>query len=236
MSKKYKEIMDQIQVTDAMKQRILWNAEKKMKEKSRTVRYLPAAACIMMLIVGGLTMPQLLDRGNKRLPDQAETEAEVVPGETMEAFAESGTFGEQEELGGQTGALVGNGMVEMTSLSELSQALGFSVPEVKNLPFEVADTVYINGWNEYAQIEYQNQSQTQTVLFRKARKTDDISGDYNFYSDVIEIIVNEVPVTLKGNGGQYQLAVWQEDGFSYSLSYEPGGEEDAFAGMIQSIQ
>ena len=127
--------------------------------------------------------------------------------------------------------MVGNGMVEVDSLAELSKSIGFSVPEVKNIPFEVTSTVYTNGWNEFAQVEYQGKSQDEAVLFRKARRTDDISGDYNVYE--VEEIAN---VSLKGDDGQYKLAIWQQDGFAYSLNYEPGGSEDMFVEMIQSVQ
>ena len=211
MSKKYNEIMDQVRVTDEMKQRVLQNVKEGIETEKipesgkiihsrflsygRTSRYLSVAACIMMLLVGGLT-----------------------------------------EAGGQAGAMVGNGMVEVDSLAELSKSIGFSVLEVKNIPFEVTSTVYTNGWNEFAQVEYQGESQDEAVLFRKARGTDDISGDYNVYSDVKEITVNEVSVTLKGDEGQYKLAIWQQDGFAYSLSYEPGGSENVFVEMIQSVQ
>lgn len=237
MSKKYNEIMDQIRVTDKMKQRVLQNVKEGIEaEKTpesgkiirsrflsygRAFRYLSVAACIMMLLVGGLTVPKILNRGN-------------AP---------------QNEAGGEVGAMIGNGMVEVNSLAELSQALGFSVPEVKHIPFEVTGIVYTNGWNEFAQVEYQggampenqeesqmeDQTESEAVLFRKARGTDDISGDYNVYTDVKEITVNEAAVTLKGETGQYRLAVWQQDGFTYSLSWEPGGSEEVFTEMIQSI-
>ena len=46
----------------------------------------------------------------------------------------------------------------------------------------------------------------------------------------------EMSVTLKGDDGQYKLAIWQQDGFAYSLNYEPGGSEDVFVEMIQSVQ
>lgn len=59
---------------------------------------------------------------------------------------------------------------------------------------------------------------------------------YNVYSDDKGITVNEVSVTLKGDEGQYKLAIWQQDGFAYSLSYEPGGSENVFVEMIQSVQ
>ena len=274
MSEKYKEIMDQVRVTDEMKQRVLRNmkeqveAEKASKlrmnagNKVRTIRkqksgersesgkiiqsrffsygrisrYLSAAACIMMLIVGGLTVPRLLHLGNGLPPAPTGAAVGMAPGETMVGLGEPESETRQDELGGQAGAMIGNGMVEVDSLAELSQVLGFSVPEVKNIPFEVTSTVYTNGWNEFAQVEYQGKSQDEAVLFRKARGTDDISGDYNTYSDVKEVTVKEVSVTLKGDDGKYKLAIWQQDGFAYSLNYEPGGSENVFVEMIQSVQ
>lgn len=73
-------------------------------------------------------------------------------GETMVGFEAPGAEESQNEAGGQAGAMVGNGMVEEDSLAELSKSIGFSVPEVKNIPFEVTSTVYTNGWNEFAQV------------------------------------------------------------------------------------
>lgn len=250
MSKKYNEIMDQVRVTDEMKQRILQNVKEEIEaEKTpesgkiihsrflsygRASRYLSVAACIMMLLVGGLTASKLLYRGNPANP--TETAVGMAPGETMVGFEVRGEEESQNEAGDQAGAMVGNGMVEVDSLAELSKSIGFSVPEVKNIPFEVTSTVYTNGWNEFAQVEYQGESQEEAVLFRKARGTDDISGDYNVYSDVTEITVNDMAVTLKGENGVYSLAIWQQDEFVYSLSYEPGGSEDAYVMMIQSVQ
>ena len=270
LSEKYKEIMDQVRVTDEMKQRVLRNMKEQVeaekasrlrmnagnkvrtiwKQKSgerpesrkiiqsrffsygRISRYLSAAACIMMLIVGGLTVPRLLHLGNGLPPAPTGAAVGMAPGETMVGLGEPESETRQDELGGLAGAVIGNGMVEVDSLAELSQVLGFSVPEVKNIPFEVTSTVYTNGWNEFAQ----GKSQDEAVLFRKARGTDDISGDYNTYSDVKEVTVKEVSVTLKGDDGQYKLAIWQQDGFAYSLNYEPGGSEDVFVEMIQSVQ
>ena len=246
LSKKYKEIMDQVRVTDEMKQRVLRNVKAEMeaevivgmkaeskirtiqKQKSgkiihsrfltygRTSKYLSIAASIMMLIMGGMIVPKYTQCGPPVNP--TETAVGIAPGETMVGFEAPGAEESQNEAGGQAGAMVGNGMVEVDSLAELSKSIGFSVPEVKNIPFEVISTVYTNGWNEFAQVEYQGKSQDEAVLFRKARGTDDISGHYNTYSDVKEVTVKEVSVTLKGDDGQYKLAIWQQDGFAYSLN------------------
>lgn len=287
MSKKYQEIMDQVRVTDEMKQRVLQNVKEQMEAErtegtnagsrirmiqkqetgkkaefgkkpesgkktefgktpesgkimrsrflsyGRTSRYLSAAACIMMLLVGGLTVTKLLNRGAPVNP--TEPAVGMMPGETLASSETEGKHASQDEAGGEVGAMVGNDMVEVDSLAELSQALGFPVPEVKNIPFEVTGVVYTNGWNEFAQVEYRGGASAEEVMFRKAKGSDDISGDYNTYTDVKEITVNDVSVTLKGDRGIYSLATWQQDKFTYSLCLESGGSEDAFVSMIQSI-
>lgn len=275
MSKKYQEIMDQVRVTDEMKQRVLQNVKEQMEAErtegtnagsrirmiqkqetgkkaefgktpesgkimrsrflsyGRTSRYLSAAACIMMLLVGGLTVTKLLNRGAPVNP--TEPAVGMMPGETLASSETEGKHASQDEAGGEVGAMVGNDMVEVDSLAELSQALGFPVPELKNIPFEVTGVVYTNGWNEFAQVEYRGGTSVEEVMFRKAKGSDDISGDYNTYTDVKEITVNDVSVTLKGDRGTYSLATWQQDKFTYSLCLESGGSEDAFVSMIQSI-
>ena len=96
------------------------------------------------------------------------------------------------------------------------------------------NTEYTNGWNEFAQIVYQGEDSE--ILFRKARGTDDISGDYNTYEDVKVVSIHHAEVTLKGESENYSLAIWQQDGFTYSLSMEPSGSEAVFVEMIRSIQ
>lgn len=224
MSKKYKEIMDQVRVTDEMKQRILQNVKNEMEtpkiSRSRflsygkTSRYISAAACIAMLLVGSLTVTRFLDR--EAMPNPNESAGDMISGE------------------GQGEAMVVNGMEVLDSAQELSQALGFSVTDITDIPFEVKNTEYTNGWNEFAQIVYQGEDSE--ILFRKARGTDDISGDYNTYEDVKVVSIHHAEVTLKGESENYSLAIWQQDGFTYSLSMEPSGSEAVFVEMIRSIQ
>ncbi len=222
MSKKYKEIMDQVCVTDEMKQRILQNVKNEMEAPKisrshflsygKFSRYISAAACILMLLVGGLTVTKLFDR-------------EVMPNESA---------GDMASGEGQGVAMAVNGMEVLDSAEELSRVLGFPVTDITEIPFEVQNTEYTNGWNEFAQIVYQGENSE--ILFRKARGANDISGDYNTYEDVKTITINHAEVTLKGESESYSLAIWQQDGFSYSLSMEPCGSEEVFAKMIQSIQ
>lgn len=245
--------MDQIRITDEMKQRILQNVKDEMEEEDvtkvlhvqihpkgrdqkrflsygRFSRYISAAACLLMVIWGGVTLSQL-----HKFTSQ-DPSVEITLGIEGDHDRETMAAG-SAEAGSETGegsALAINGLEEVNSLEELSQALGFLVPEIKNIPFEVKNTVYTNGWNEFAQIVYQGEHDE--IMFRKARGADDISGDFNTYEDEKTVAIKDASVTLKGENGNYSLAAWQQDGFTYSLSLKPGGSEAVFTEMIQSIQ
>lgn len=213
--KKYDEIMNKIEVDEAMRKRILSYVENlnletekaaKSREESkirqfrrRTVRNITAAAaCIAILLVCIFVWPKLTG------PGELETKESVS---------------------------IANGMVEVKSIDELSAAVGFPVNEVERLPFSVEKEVYISYWGEMAQIEYTGEGET--AVFRKGTRTDDVSGDYNVYSSVKEIMVGANPVTLKGENDVFTLAVWTDGNYSYSLDISKGLSEDEWSEMIQ---
>ena len=204
--KKYDEIMNKIEVDEAMRKRILSYVENlnletekaaKSREESkirqfrgRTVRNITAAAaCIAILLVCTFAWPKLTG------PGELETKESVS---------------------------IANGMVEVKSIDELSAAVGFPVNEVEGLPFTVEKEVYISYWGE-----------GETAVFRKGMGTDDVSGDYNVYSSVKEIMVGANPVTLKGENDVFTLAVWTDGNYSYSLDISKGLSEDEWSEMIQ---
>ena len=213
--KKYDEIMNKIEVDEAMRKRILSYVENlnletekaaKSREESkirqfrrRTVRNITAAAaCIAILLVCTFAWPKLTG------PGELETKESVS---------------------------IANGMVEVKSIDELSAAVGFTVNEVEGLPFTVEKEVYISYWGEMAQIEYTGEGET--AVFRKGTGTDDVSGDYNVYSSVKEIMAGANPVTLKGENNVFTLAVWTDGNYSYSLDISKGLSEDEWSEMIQ---
>lgn len=117
-------------------------------------------------------------------------------------------------------------IVETASLDELSEMVGFKVTEKFSLPFQAEQTVYRSYWNELAEVEYSGGEYTAT--YRQSLGADDNSGDYNTYSDAAEVSVNDLNVTLKGNGGLYVLATWTDGTYAYSLSIFPGVSVEAW--------
>lgn len=125
-------------------------------------------------------------------------------------------------------------IVSYHSNAELSDAIGFTVKEIQELPFEIESVKYTSYWGELADIEYAGSDNT--AIFRMASGDEDVSGYYGEFTSVESHMINGYDVTIKGNDGQYLLAVWQNDGYSYSVQFiEPVSQQEMFD-TIQSIK
>ena len=258
MSKTYDEIMDRIVVNDDMRRRVLQNLEKQMADgagtgenqtrkagmkhqptekdakpannaelqensavwegeekrlrhmrRYRISKYLSVAACLAILITGVAVIPQI-------------------------------NRGQQEPTSGQGQEMVGvaNGMETVVSAEELSQKLGFPVSDLKDLPFTVEHTEYTNGWDEFAQIDYEGtdaDGDAQSLCYRKGTGEEDISGDYNVYEVEETVDVADVQVTLKGSADGYALAVWNAEGYAYAVSVTKEITRDEMVKIVEEI-
>ena len=83
MTLKYDELMDKIEVTDAMRARILTRVSGAARRPSAARRWALAAACFAVLLLGALTVPKLLTGD----PAQAEPEQGVMIANGMEEVA-----------------------------------------------------------------------------------------------------------------------------------------------------
>ena len=205
---RYDDIMDRVQVTDEMRARVLEKVrqadlsapEERQPAPAAWRRWGAMAACLAVIVAGGLALPHLLTPNGTEDPP----------------------------------VLAGPGMEEMDSRAALEQAVGFSVEEAETLPFAPQEVLYTAFDSGLAQIEYRGEN-GQTALLRKSQGPEDNSGDFNQYPDVETLAAAEADVTLKGAEGQFVLALWQEDGFSYSLSLSQGqdaqGWEETLSGL-----
>ena len=205
MGKAYDELMDKIEVTPEMRQRVLRRvtsediapAKPKVMSFPKLKKYLSAAACLVLVIAGAAVLPRLTQ------PQPPGGDVQVVP---------------QIE--------------EAASLDELSTLTGFDVDVGFVLPFEPEETTYCSYWNELAQIQYSGQGQTAT--YRQSVGAADNSGDYTVYGDVVEITASDLSVTLKGDGGVYVLAVWTDGAFSYYLRLSQGVPQAEWLDIISA--
>ena len=212
MTEAYNEIMEHIEVTPEMRRRVLENVETAVK-RPRVVRFsarsaktlLSLAACAALIIFASLSVPDF------------RREADTAQDESADA---------------QLGVSAAYGIEECAGREELSEKLGFDAAELAYLPFDAQETEYCSYWGSMAQISYR--AGDAEVMFRQARGSDDISGDYNVYETVLTVEINGAEATLRGNGGEFSGAVWQKDGFSYSVFCSPAVSQSEMQRIIES--
>ena len=124
-----------------------------------------------------------------------------------------------------------NPLTEHETLADLAKTVGFEVtlPVVDKA---YKETAFIDISGETADVRFADGEDT--ITFRKAKGSDDISGDYNTYKENKTITVKGVSVSVKGNDG-INTATWQKDGFTYSFSSDKAMTQDALVKAIENL-
>ena len=208
MKNKYESVMKNIQVTEEMRERILNN--------------------ISALEEGPQTNKVTFFQGYNKYLSIAACFIFLVIGSLGVYHVVTIQEQDQDQLQGMME------IVEVESARELSDYVGFEVKVLKALSFEVDNVRYSSYNRTLAQIEYSGANHTLT--FRMAQREEDISGDYTSYSDIEEYRLDDYVVTLKGDEGSWNLAIWTVAGYSYSIRIEEGMTEGELLGLIQSIE
>lgn len=120
---------------------------------------------------------------------------------------------------------------EYKTLDEAEKVLNFKVDPFKTLPkgFKIEGINVIA--NEIIQVEYNDGSNN--IIFRAGKGIENISGDYNVYQVKNTAKVNGININLEGNKSkEYNLATWEKDGVSYSISAAKGIDEKTILDMI----
>ena len=141
------------------------------------------------------------------------------------AKSKNDAIGDTTNESGSAEVQVPNPFVTCETLEEAEKLAGFTitVPEkIENsserifraMEGQLLEIIYMDGEEEVARI-------------RKAPGSDDISGDYNQYTDTTEVTVGEWKYTLKGNDGKVSVATWVDGDYTYSVSVNEMSSEAA---------
>lgn len=132
------------------------------------------------------------------------------------------------------GTQIPNPWTEYKSVDEAKKAVNFEAP----VPTKVTDGYkldYISTLDgELLQIVYRNADDKQ-ISYRAAKGSGDISGDYNVYDTSEELQVGGNTVTVKGIGGKYYLAIWEDGESAYSLGMSAGADKAEMLKIIGSV-
>ena len=200
---KYDEVMEKLEVTPEMRARILQNVETQMAEPRKKPNRLRRFAALATCLA-------ILLVGAAALPKLISSPA---PEESETTIA--------------------NGMVEVASKEELSEAVGFPVKSAQSLPFFPQSIHYTSYWGDMAQIDYANGGSM--ACFRQSLGEEDNSGDWSEYPAQKSLTVNGCAVTLKGEADSYTLAIWQDGTYSYSLSLSAGQPASVWESIVEGV-
>ena len=146
---------------------------------------------------------------------------------------------------------------ETAETTNVTQEQDYGVPN----PYEIVDTLdeasKIAGFNlsvpatygdykkqviqaiedDMIEVIYFNDTDNEGLRIRKAKGTDDISGDYNEYKDVETVKVGDVEVTEKGSDGDIAVVIWNDGTYSYAIDAgEAKLNSEAIANLIANIK
>ena len=124
-----------------------------------------------------------------------------------------------------------NPLTEHETLADLAKTVGFDVT-LPTLDKAYKETAFIDISGTIADVRFADDEDT--ITFRKAKGSDDISGDNKTYKENKTIAVKDVSVSVKGNDG-INIATWQKDGFTYSFSSDKAMTQDALVKAIENL-
>lgn len=204
---KYTELMEKIQVTSEMKSKLLKRIETEniiYRKKNYVIHYLHRNLLPMAACLILIC-----------------TAALVI----WQPFQKEQPENPQDDL------ITNFEVFEAKSAEELSEKLDFPVSDIEYLA-STADTVtWIAYGSDLAQINYE--SDDQTVCYRKSEGIEDNSGDYNEYTQTKKIQIESVIINIKGNDGKYNLAIWNDGTYSYSVNLSTPLSEKQFIKLLK---
>lgn len=227
---KYNEAMDKIQVDEEMHDRVMAAVRSRRKRPAPLyMRIIPFAACLVVALAAVMTVPKLMNGGVdvSRSTSESSGPDDIMIGNSLGATDGSGQDAD-DEMGGSMDIMFAP--EECGSAEELSQSIGFEFSDPASLPFDVEGAEYVNLFNRIAEANYIGGDMT--ACYRKSLGTEDNSGDYEEYPDIITEDINGRAVTLKGTDGEYVLAVWTDGEYAFSLRLSNGSSAEQWRGYI----
>lgn len=135
--------------------------------------------------------------------------------------------------GSASGGCAGYLSENMSSVAEIEQKLGYDIKVPNYLPDDYKTDSLSAPFGEFAEITYTNE--TDTLYYRTAKSSEDISGDYNEYTDIETVTINNNDVTIKGNDNLYHNASWFSDDEAFSVYSDNGIAKDTMIDIVKSV-
>ena len=184
----------------------------------------------------GMTAPQGYGSAPQLIEDTTFVPAKMfeLMGYTYHAV---GQFVDFEKIGAaedENNVQIPNPFVSYESLADVKEVLSFDPVVPSALPAGFEQSEITSTGSDFLQIVYADGSDNR-IVYRMAKGSEDISGDYNTYKNNKEVKIGDLTVTMRGNDN-VSSAVWVDGGFAFSVSSDIEMEEAGVISMIESMK
>lgn len=127
---------------------------------------------------------------------------------------------------------------DASTLEEAEELAGFSITVPERISGYGTRTFQVlTGDEATLEAYYAADEGDGRVYIRKASGADDISGDYNTYSQTETVTAESGrEVTVQGNDDVYHLATWTEDGYTYCVGVSDGLSSADLVALAMEVQ
>ncbi len=211
MRNRYKAVMDHVTVDETMRKRILnqiaaVDLECAPKGHGKGLPLLwKAVACIALLSLAG----------------------------GIAAYGEQGSRQPQLPENRPGHVAVVSPITSVDTAQELAELVGFPIDALEGLPFEPESVTCTALHQTVAQCLYQQGERT--ALLRKARGTEDPSGDYSDYEQRIPLEWKGVTGQLMGKENSFTAAWWTDGTYAWSLTLSEPTAQETWEALISSV-
>ena len=121
---------------------------------------------------------------------------------------------------------------------------GYSQKTITAIENEMIQVLYHND-DEYSELSEEELNEidwekvdfmSDDVLIRKAISDDDVSGDYNEYENTKTVSVNDLQVTMRGNGERVNVATWKNGEYAYAISTRADISSDKMIELVSAVK
>ena len=174
------------------------------------------------------------------IPETTDTETEGSESQTeekTEAAEEAGPADETDDSE-EAFVMIPNPFIDCSTLEEAAKLAGFDIAVpgkfdgypnkmIQAIEKTLIQVMYFDGDPDA--------EDSSMIMVRKGVGDEDISGDYNEYSEKETVNMHGVDVQLRGDKELVYSAIWTKDGYSFAINADKGLTRDALADAIEEM-
>jgi hypothetical protein len=137
----------------------------------------------------------------------------------------------------QADAQIPNPFVDFKTLEEAQKLAGFDITLPDNMPEGYSKSAIRAVKDTMIEIIYRNGENE--IRIRKGAGSEDISGAYNEYTVIDTVTVGNLQVTMKGNDGKVNVAIWVDGEYTFAITINlegAGFSKDVVSDMVNSVK